>query len=63
MNEGRKRVLLIAAPIVAARRLAQLDFKPCPAYESAIANAITAAEKILCRIDSRWPKPESDRDF
>jgi hypothetical protein len=61
MDEGRKRVLLIAASILAARRLVQLDFKPCPAYESAIASA--AAEKILRRIDTRWPNRETDRDF
>jgi hypothetical protein len=63
MDEGRKRVLLIAASILAARRLAQLEFKPCPAYDSVIANAIVAAEKILRRIDSHWPKREHDRDF
>jgi hypothetical protein len=44
-------------------RLAQLDFKPCPASDAAISNAIIAAEKILRRIDSRWPKHEHDRDF
>jgi hypothetical protein len=46
-----------------ARRLAQLDFKPSPAYTSAIASAITAAEEILRRIDSKWPKKDPDRDF
>jgi transposase len=63
MDEGRKRVLLIAASILAARRLVQLDFKPCPAYESAIASAIAAAEKILRRIDTRWPNRQPDREF
>jgi hypothetical protein len=63
VDEGRKRVLLIAAAIIASRRLAQLDFKPCPAYSSAIADAITAAEHILRRIDSKWPKENPDRDF
>ena len=64
MDEGRKRALLIAASIIAARRLAQLDFKPSPAYEVVLANAITAAEKLLSRIDSRWPqKKDRDRDF
>jgi hypothetical protein len=63
MDEGRKRVLLIAASILAARRLALLDFKHCPAYEAAIGNAIAAAEKIMRRIDSNWPVKERDRDF
>ena len=63
MDEGRKRALLIAASIIAAQRLSQLDFKPCPAYEVVLANAITAAEKLLSRIDSRWPKRENGRDF
>jgi len=30
MEEGRKRVLVIAAAIIASRRLAQLDFTPSP---------------------------------
>lgn len=63
MDEGRKRALLIAASIIAARRLAQLDFKPCPAYEAAIGNAIVAAEKIMRRIDSNWPERKHDRDY
>jgi hypothetical protein len=63
MNEGRKRVLLIAASILAARRLAQLEYKSSPAFEAGIANAIAAAEKILKKIDSRWPTPEHDRNF
>jgi hypothetical protein len=63
MTEGRKRVLLIAASILAARRLAQLEYKSCPAFEACIADAIAAAEKILKKIDSRWPAPEHVRDF
>ena len=55
MDEGRKRVLLIAAAILAARKAAQLEYRPSPALEAAIANAITTAELILRRIDSRWP--------
>jgi hypothetical protein len=48
MDEGRKRVLLIAASILAARKLAQLDStKPCPAQITAIHDSI-----ILCRADS-----------
>jgi len=55
VDEGRKRVLLIAASILAARRLAHWDGRPSPALESAIADAITIAERIMARIDSRWP--------
>src|SRR5438309_1900083 len=40
VDEGRKRVLLIAASILAARKLAQWDGRPSPATESAIADAI-----------------------
>jgi hypothetical protein len=39
IDEGRKRVLLIAASILAARKLAQYD-KPCPAIKSVIAEGI-----------------------
>ena len=55
MDEGRKRVLLIAASILAARRLAQWDGKPSPALECAIADAIALAERIMSKIDRRWP--------
>lgn len=55
MDEGRKRVLLIAASILAARKLTQLDERPSPAFEAVIANAIATAERILSKIDARWP--------
>jgi hypothetical protein len=55
MDEGRKRTLLIAACILAARKLAQWDGRPSPALESCIADAIIMAEKIMRKIDSRWP--------
>jgi hypothetical protein len=56
VEEGRKRVLLIAATILAARKLAQFD-KPCPGIESAIDNAVAMAEKIMSRIDALHPAP------
>jgi len=55
VEEGRKRVLLIAASILAARKLAHWDGRPSPALESAIADAIIIAERIMARIDGRWP--------
>jgi hypothetical protein len=62
MDEGRKRVVLIAAAILAARKLASLGDKPCPAIDSTIADAIATANRILQKIDSRWPTPGADRD-
>jgi hypothetical protein len=61
MDEGRKRVLLIAASILAARKLAQLEGGPTgrtPATVSAVANALRWAEEILKEIDHRWPEPK-----
>ena len=55
VDEGRKRVLLIAASILAARKLINWDGKRSPFFESTIADAITTAERILDRIDARWP--------
>jgi hypothetical protein len=55
VDEGRKRVLLIAASILAARKLSQWDGRRSPFLESTIADAITIAERIMARIDSRWP--------
>src|SRR5690348_1773683 len=61
MDEGRKRVLLIAAAILAARKLVNWDGKPSPALENAINDAIGLAERILSRIDARWPLKEQTR--
>lgn len=56
MHEGRKRVLLIAASILAARKLAQYDGgKRVPATVAAISDAVRWAEEILREIDRRWP--------
>ena len=56
MDEGRKRVLLIAASVLAARKLAQFDGgKKVPATVSAIADAVRWAEEIMKAIDDRWP--------
>jgi len=59
MDEGRKRVLLIAASILAARKLAPYDGGArVPATISAIANAVRCAEEITAEIDRRWPVVE-----
>jgi hypothetical protein len=61
VDEGRKRVLLIAASILAARKLSQYDSGArVPATVSAIADAIRWAERIMEEIDRRHPvKPAS----
>ena len=59
VDEGRKRVLLIAASILAARKLAQFDGgKRVPATVSAIADAVRWAEEIMKAIDDRCPIPD-----
>jgi hypothetical protein len=55
VDEGRKRVILIAACILAARKLTQWDGRNSPASESAISDAISLAERIMAKIDFRWP--------
>jgi hypothetical protein len=56
MDEGRKRVLLIAASILAARKLAQYDGgKRVPATVAAVSDAVRWAEQIMVEIDRRWP--------
>jgi hypothetical protein len=55
VDEGRKRVLLIAACILAARKLSQWDGRNSPASESAMFDAIALAERIMAKVDSRWP--------
>jgi hypothetical protein len=61
MDEGRKRVLSIAASILAARKLAQYDGGTrVPATITAIAAAVRWAEEIMWAIDVRWPsKPNA----
>jgi len=59
VDEGRKRVLLIAASILAARKLAQYDGgKRVPATVAAISDAVRWAEEIMVEIDRRWPSKE-----
>jgi hypothetical protein len=62
MDEGRKRVLLIAASILAARRLAQFEGGArVPATVCAIADSIRWAEEIMAEIDAQWPTTVSNR--
>ncbi len=59
MDEGRKRVLLIAASILAARKLAQFDGeKRVPATVSAIADAVRG---IIRGQTGRSPITASDK--
>jgi hypothetical protein len=52
MDEGRKRVLVIAAAILIARHLKDRNLNsPSPAMEALIADAIGWAERILRKID------------
>jgi hypothetical protein len=54
MEEGRKSVLLIAASILAARKLAMYEGGTrVPATVSAIADAVRWAEMIMAEIDKR----------
>jgi len=49
-------VILIAAAILAARKLAQYDGAGnVPATIYAVTDAIRRAEQILSEIDRRWP--------
>jgi len=55
VDEGRKRVLLIAAAILAARRLTQLPAGRTPASICANSDAIQFANQIMVEIDRLWP--------
>jgi hypothetical protein len=56
MDEGRERVVLIAAAILAARKLSNFDGgKRVPATMTAISDAVQWAEELLKAIDERWP--------
>jgi hypothetical protein len=63
VDEGRKRVLLIAASILAARKLAQYDgVKRVPATICAIADSIRWAEEIMDEIDRRHPTKPAQQE-
>lgn len=55
MEEGRKRVILIAASILVARHLKHenelMGYSANPRTEALIASAIRVAERILTKID------------
>jgi hypothetical protein len=56
VDESRKRVILIAASILAAKKLEPYDpDKRVPATICAIQDAVKWAERILKEIDERWP--------
>ncbi|HEY7095677.1 MAG TPA: hypothetical protein VH437_03070 [Terriglobales bacterium] len=56
MDEGRKRVILIAAAILVARLLRNenelFGYRPSPRTESLIASAIRIATRIMNKIDN-----------
>jgi hypothetical protein len=56
MDEGRKRVMLIAAAILAERKLSMFDGgKRVPATVAAVSDAVRWAEELMKAIDERWP--------
>lgn len=56
MDEGRKRVVLIAAAILAARKLSTFEGGTrVPATMTAISDAVRWAEELLKAIDEHWP--------
>ena len=56
MDEERKHALLIAASILAARKLSQYDGgKMVPATVAAISDGVRWAEEILKEIDRKLP--------
>ena len=55
MTEERKHAILFSATLLAARKLAEIGDKPCPAREMCMEDATRNAERILQKIDERWP--------
>jgi len=54
MSEQRKYAILFAATILAARKVSDPDIKPW-GVEVAITDAVGKAQRILEKIDERWP--------
>lgn len=57
MDEGRKRVLLIAAAILAARKLSSESVTPgqSPRVMVTIDDALTWAKRLMDAIDRKFP--------
>ena len=55
MDERRKRVLLIAAAILAARKLVQNGALNVPATICAISDAVRAQSRSSRKVDRPWP--------
>jgi hypothetical protein len=55
MEEGRKRIVFLAAAMFMCRRLSGLDGRPSPARELAFRDSIDLAVELLRRIDARFP--------
>jgi hypothetical protein len=57
MSEERKFAILIAATILSARKLAELDNpdRPSPKKVATVDTAIRHAAYILQEIDRKWP--------
>ena len=54
MTEERKHAILFSATILAARKLAEIGDKPCPAREMCMEDAIRNAERILPDRGQSW---------
>ena len=59
MDEGRKRVLLIAAAILAARKLGAVRSRKASSAVCAIVDAVRWVPQILDEIERRWPEKDS----
>jgi len=61
MDEGRKRIIYLAAAMFLCRRLASLDGRPSPARETAYRDSIDNAVELMIRLDARFPIPGKPR--
>jgi hypothetical protein len=55
MEEGRKRIIYLAAAMFLCRRLAGLEGRPSPARENAYRDSIDNAVELWRRIEARFP--------
>ena len=61
MDEGRKKLIYLAAGMFLVRRLAGLDRQPSPARENAFRDAIDNAVELMRRLDARFPTADRSR--
>jgi hypothetical protein len=54
-----KYAILVAATVLAARKLNEIGSRPWPVPERTISDATRSNAELILKIDRGWPRPEA----